>query len=344
MPRALAPFLPLALLPALWALPASADDGPARTVPPPGRPAISVLRPADLAALVRHLDASVDAGPQLIIVIGGFASAHDDAAFDALRRRYDGDPRYEIVRFGAGSAHYDTTGTLDANARALLEEIRSRSPHYARVHLVTHSMGGAVADRAFAQGLSAADGVRTYVALAAPHDGAGAAFLSTLVLGLAGPDAEEIRSVARLAGHNIGAPAVEDLAWLRAGPPPPGVARLDVRLATDALVTRQDGRTPGVEARTLLPDSLDDLEGHGAVLTDPRVVDLVRATIADGVPPPDRRSAVLRRAADEVDAATEILARVALAAAAAGILASLLAARAERHSLSGRIRRRVFGR
>src|SRR5439155_589326 len=78
--------------------------------------------------------------------------------------------------------------------------IRSLAPTHSVVHIVTHSMGGVVADRAFAQGLSHEDGVATYVAWSAPHSGSDAARGFVLA-----------NSVAR--GPN---PAIhESLLWLR---------------------------------------------------------------------------------------------------------------------------------
>jgi hypothetical protein len=259
------------------------------------RPAATRLLASDLpAAAVR---------PQLVVLVGGLGSAHDASEFDVLLEPFRNDPRYAIVRFGGSPEHpYDTTGSLEANGQSLAAFVRAHSPRYDGVHLVTHSMGGAVVDRAFALGLSSADGVRTYTALAAPHDGATAAMLARRTLDLAGEDAPLVRSVYRAVGlHDLGSAAVMDLAATRAAPGPAGVARLEVRMATDQVVLAPDSRGTGADSRVLLPDSLRDLEGHGGILVDPRARELVRATIESGTPHADERAGALRAAASITD-------------------------------------------
>src|SRR5207249_806631 len=81
--------------------------------------------------------------------------------------------RYDVRRLGEDPRFpYDTYGGVDANAQILTDEIRTVGRDYSAVNIVSHSMGGVVTDQAFANGLSASDGVRTFVAIAGPHSGA----------------------------------------------------------------------------------------------------------------------------------------------------------------------------
>ena len=96
---------------------------------------------------------------ELIVLVGGYASGDDAHVFDAFRARVGQEGGYDVVRFGQDVGAYDTFGAVDANAMQLRDTIRSLSTSYDSVHIVTHSMGGVVADRAFALGLSASDGV-----------------------------------------------------------------------------------------------------------------------------------------------------------------------------------------
>ncbi|HKY50574.1 MAG TPA: hypothetical protein VJP45_04905, partial [Candidatus Limnocylindria bacterium] len=149
---------------------ASADEGPplpGSEAGPPLRPPLTVLRATDRAT---GTTSSGAARRELIVLVGGYASDANDDVFDELRGRLAGQG-YEVVRFGRDLGTYDTYGSVDANAARLRDSVRSISTDYGGVHLVTHSMGGVVADRAFALGLSANDGVTTYVAWAAPHHG-----------------------------------------------------------------------------------------------------------------------------------------------------------------------------
>jgi hypothetical protein len=277
----------------LEGLPPGASDASGRGSGAPGRPAPTQLLPTHLPI--------AEARPQLIVLVGGLGSAADGREFDRLLEPFSDDPRYEIVRFGASAGHpFDPTGSLETNGRSLANYVRAVAAGYDGVHVVAHSMGGAVADRAFAHGLSAEDGVRTYTALAAPHDGATAAMLARRTLEFAGEDAAGLRALSRLA-HDIGSPAVTELAGLRAAAPPAEVARLNIRMATDQVVLAPDARSPGVDSRVLLPDSFRDLEGHGAVLSDTRAAELVRGTITQGRPPADTRGRELQAAAAVAD-------------------------------------------
>ena len=299
--RVAAALLALPLLLSIGAV-ASADDG---------RPARTVERATDLPPQ------RVAPERELILLVGGLGSSAYDATWDALKERYSGDPRYELRRFGADPRFsYDTLGALEPNATRLRDEVRALAPRYAAVHLVTHSMGGAVADRAFAQGLSSADGVRTYVALAAPHNGATAARIAQGALAHALDEALEVRAIVGTAMHDPARDAARDLAARRTHVPVIGVTRLDLRLATDLLVPGPDTKVRGVPSRVLLPSSPESLEGHGGVLHDPAVLDAIRTTIATRSVPPDPRGELLREATDLVSRASDELALLALLAAA----------------------------
>jgi len=266
------------------------------------------------------------------MLVGGLGSNADDATWDAVLARYRDDPRFELRRFGADPLYrYDTVGDIESNAVRLRDEIRSRAPRYTAVHLVTHSMGGAVADRAFAQGLSDRDGVRTYIALAAPHNGATAARIAQTSLALAGDEGTELRAAAAALVHDPATPAVRDLAARPVALPTSGLARLDLRLATDLLVLGPDSRVRGVDSRTYLPSSFATIEGHGGILHDPAVIDLIATTIAAGAPPPDTRGAVLRQATDVAGRTLDELAAVLFLAAAALALALAQALRIARY-------------
>jgi len=349
----------LATLPAAGALVASADDGPPRDQDAAGRPSRTVLRPTEIRPApprtgetepARELPRSGEpsgareappvvvspsryAPPrrELVLLIGGFASTPNDGAFDALAARFAADPRYELRRFGADPRHpYDTRGAFDPSADALVAQIREEAPRYAAVHLVTHSMGGAVVDRAFERGLSARDGLRTVVSLAPPRSGATIARASTGALAAAGVDAPLVRRILAPV-HDPGLAAVRDLA--REHPVmavPPGVTRLDLRLATDALVLARDASASGTDSRTLLPSTAGGLEGHGGILRDPRALALATATVTDGRAPPDDRSFVERVVTDEVASLDDRAVRLALLVAVAALLALIVGLRVRR--------------
>ena len=302
-----------ALLPAL-ALVASADeDPPLQTVDagPPLRPPLSVLRAADRAPAAPALTISVPK-KELIVVVGGYGSDSRDGTFDAFAARVARESGYEVVRFGRDIGSYDTYGGVDANAERLRDSIRSVSADYGGVHIVTHSMGGVVADRAFALGLSASDGVTTYVAWAAPHDGAHGAQAMQTTLALSGAAREDTRTFTTAYFKDPDSAAVRDLA--RADPvgPLPGVVRLDLRLATDALVSTSDARDGGVPSRVLLPQTLGELEGHGGILQSEQAIDLTLATIKTRAVPPDTRGRVLHAAANSIAQSVDTYAQIAL--------------------------------
>ncbi len=163
-------------------------------------------------------------------------------------------------------------------------------------------MGGPVVDRAFAQGLSREDGVRTYVALAAPHSGATEAIAAQAVMAGAGDGAALLRSIVARHAHDPDSDAIRELARLAPPRPPIGVTRLDVRLASDYIVLSGDTFAPGVDTRAFVPRDLGAVfEGHGGVLRDERALALTRATIATGRVPSDDRSLELKLAAHRMD-------------------------------------------
>lgn len=309
-----ATFVAWAVLPAL-ALVASADEGPPlppADAGPPLRPPLTVLRAVGRAPSVSAIPVNAQK-KELIVLVGGYASGPDGHVFDAFRARVAQEGGYDVVRFGEDLGAYDTFGAVDANAVQLRDSVRTASSGYGGVHIVTHSMGGVVADRAFALGLSAADGVTTYVAWAAPHDGAHAAQALQTTLTVSGPVRDDTRAFTAAHFRDPDSAAVRDLARAHVSGPPPGVARLDLRLATDALVSSADARDPGVVSRVLLPRSFGELEGHGGILRSDEALDLTLATIRSHAVPPDERGVVLRTASEMVAQTIDGHAQLALA-------------------------------
>jgi hypothetical protein len=279
---------------------ASADDG---------RPPLTELRPGEIRSspapsLAPSSDPLVEIirapapKKELVLFVGGYGSQANDGAFDVLASRFPPD-RYDVRRLGDDPRFpYDTYGGLDANAQVLTNEIRTIGGAYSAVNVVTHSMGGAVTDRAFANGLSSADGVRTYIAIAAPHSGADYARAPAFVLPIIGPVKDIVRAGAVAAARDPESAAIRDLATARPVRPPAGVARVDVSLATDGFVNELDARDPGVPQRLFLPATPRELvDGHGGSLVNREIADLVVETIRTHQVPPDRRDVVTRLAA-----------------------------------------------
>ena len=227
--------------------------------------------------------------------MGGYGSRSDDGAFDVLAARFSAD-RYDVQRLGEDPRFpYDTYGGVDANAQILTDEIRSIGGTYSAVNIVSHSMGGVVTDRAFANGLSASDGVRTFVAIAGPHSGADYARAPAFLLPILGPVEDIVRAVGVAAARDPSSDAIQDLAVARPIPAPAGVARVDASLATDGLVNEFDARNPGVPQRVFLPASLRELiDGHGGSLVNRQIADLVVETVRTHEVPPDRRDPITR--------------------------------------------------
>lgn len=286
------------------ALVAAGDDGPSRSVPT-GRPTRTILRPTEISKLPPQHPSE----KEIILLVSGIGSDAPDSDFDSIVAALDKDPRYEIHRFGGDAAHpYDTHGSLEENADQLTAEIRELAKTHPKIDIIAHSMGGAVVDVAFHRGLSANDKVATYIALAAPHDGSTEARIGQpfLALGDLLGARTELRAISAGLAQDVGSRAAQDLAAIHAGPPPRGVTRLDVRMATDAIVTAPDAWTPNVTSRTLLPTTAGSIEGHGGVTTDPQAIALITSTIASGRPPArDWRGAILEFAARTVSTLVE---------------------------------------
>lgn len=323
--------LALALLSAAGAFPAAGDDGPPLREGVSGRPARTILRPLEVPELAPE-PAPRSSEKEVVLLVAGIGSAVQDPTWDALIARLRTDPRYEIRRFGADPAYpYDTLGRVADNAAALTAEVRDLSSRYRGIHLVTHSMGGAVVDTAFARGLSANDGVQSYIALAAPHDGSTVARFGQLVALDAGGAAPEARAIASFVqGRDISGPATIDLARLHSRPATAGIARLDLRMASDVAVIQRDAAVPGIDSRILAPRGLGEwLDGHGAITRDPRALDVVTTTIARRASPPDARGAEIAEAA-RISRIADAMVPWALALIAVCLLAGCWALRRSR--------------
>lgn len=323
---AVLPFLPLG------APIAAADEGspvaPA-SVSPRLRPPAGVLRHVDVDRVAVTPAPSAARGRELVVLVGGYQSCAcpDDGTFDALRSRLAADGGFDVVRFGADPRFpYDTFGAVAPNATRLRDQVRALAPGYDGVHIVTHSMGGVVADQAFARGLSREDGVVSYVSWAGPHSGSDAARGLVAAGVLSGTMSGPLREGLLWLRMEEDSPAVRDLATASAAPAPPGVVRLDLRESTDVLVTGRDARDPGVPSRIL--DG--QLEGHGGILRDPVAIELTVRTISERrVPPEDRpRAMVLAAERRSEDLARLVLATVCVLACVA--CATALFARSSR--------------
>lgn len=273
--------------------PAAADDGPLSGVDLAVRPPTTILRPLSLGPVVgparEHLG-------ECIVTVGGLGSDPTDPKdrpFDRLLEPYLKDPRYRVIPFGteAGFA-YATRGAVNANAKVLRDQVRAIAPGCAAIHVVAHSMGGLVADRAFARGLSSDQRVATYMPMSAPHNGATLAKAVQHVVTMDADLAGDLRTTASALGvHDPDSPAVRDLArsW-RPPRPPRGVSAARIYMATDVLVPLWDAASPGWELRVYPPDDPTDGEGHGATLRDERVHRIVREAIERRAVPIDERA------------------------------------------------------
>ncbi len=277
------------------ALVASADEGsptPSGQVDPRIRPPSGVLRHVDAPTAV-PVFTSAPRAKELVVLVGGYQSCAcpDDGTFGPLRERLAAIPDVDVLRFGADPRFpYDTFGAIEPSALNLRDQIRSVTDQYAAVHIVTHSMGGVVADRAFADGLSRDDGVVTYVSWSAPHDGSDAARGLEIARLVTGAGDGAFREGLLWLQMESNSPAVRDLARARAVVPPDGVVRLDLREMTDVLVTDRNANDPGVPSRILSRK----VEGHGGILSDPEALDLTMRTIETRRVPPDERARALQ--------------------------------------------------
>jgi hypothetical protein len=308
---------------------ALANDAPSPT--PHVRIPDSVLRHVDAQTLEVPPTPRPDThAKEVVILVEGYESCAclDDHAFDLLRDRLVASG-FDVVSFGKDPRHpYDTLGRIEPSAISLRDEARELGHQYAGVHIVTHSMGGVIADRAFVDGLSAADGVLTYVAWSAPHDGSDAALAVDIVRAAHG-DMDVVRSMGRQVGNEPDSAATRDLAVTRAPPPPPGVVRLDLREANDWLVNKWDARDPGVPSRILQTrrPGLQELDGHGAILLDPNATDLTVRTITTRRVPPDDRGQELIEAAQQESNTWSRLALIGLCVLTAAICVRALTRR-----------------
>jgi hypothetical protein len=273
-----------ASLHALHGPPASADGGCGA----PGRPACTLLRPTESDS---RPDAPFGAG-DCVVLIGGLGSSAESTALalDPLLARADGVTVTTLA--------YDSLGRIGPAARALRDHVERISPSCGAIHLIAHSMGGVVADRAFSLGLSVRDRIATYIPLASPHNGS---TIARALCGVGGIDAgyvELLRRIAELLGQpDPSSAAICDLAMVGPAREPRGVATARLRLVTDPLVPRRDHLAPHRDVRELLPVEPEELEGHGGILRSAQARRVVERALADRAVPADDRDLAQREAA-----------------------------------------------
>lgn len=274
-----------ALAPAIAML-VLAPAAPADACGGPERPVCTVLRPAPLVERPRP---SAGYGQQCIVTVGGLASPTDGSDNDFFIRVLGDLTRsldHRVVRFGVDRGAYDTEGAISRSSAELRRMVRGIAGDCHGIHLLAHSMGGLVTDRALAKIEPADMGVATYVALASPHNGATAARVLTAAVNVAPVVAD--------AASLLGAPdprsdAVHDLATARRPPRVPRVeGHVRLRMTTDEIVYHADNFDPRVDVREFTPDPLspDEWLGHGGIVHSAAVQEVVRATIATGRVPP----------------------------------------------------------
>ena len=264
--------------------PASADCGDA------GRPACTLLRPEPAPSRVTTDPGN---GEKCVLMVGGLASPTDgsDEIFFATVL---GDLVWNVdrrhIRFGLDVGEYDTEGAISRSSAELGRAIRAISPGCASIHVLAHSMGGLVVDRALSKIDPNAHGVATYVAMASPHNGATAARALRAAVAL---DPIVADAAAVLGAPDLRSDAVRDLAAAR---PPRRLPRVDqhvrLRMTTDEIVYRADNFDRRVDVREFAPDPLSPREwlGHGGIVHNEDVQRIVRETIASGCVPPIGRN------------------------------------------------------
>ncbi len=294
----------LVLAPASFA---HAEDG--RGTAPSIRPPEAVLRHVD-AARTAVPAASAAPSKELVVLVGGYqsCSCQPDPDFETLRRSLEG-AGFDVVQFGTDPRYpYDTYGHIAPNAVHLRDEVRSFSNQYDAIHIVAHSMGGVVADQAFAAGLSADDGVVSFVSLASPHSGSDGARAMSRLRAITGHVDALVRKVGLMARIEPESDAASDLATVRPIPAPRGVVRLDVRESGDAMVSGRDARDPGVTSRVI---DGPPLTGHADILTNPDVMRMTLDTMIGRRVPLDARSRDLidaaQRNADQLDGIARVV-------------------------------------
>ena len=276
--------------------PALADGGCGA----PGRPACTVLRPtAPEATGPTGLGA-----PDCVVHVGGLGST-----VDSTERAFSG-----LTIDGAETSvlEYDALGKIAAAGEALRAHVARISGRCGAIHLVAHSLGGVVADRAFSKGLSAADRVVTYIPLASPHNGSAMA-RDLCGVGNVDPDyAELLRQVAALLDvPDPTAEAICDLARVRPPRPPRGVETARLRLVTDPVVLRRDHVAEYFDVRELLPLEDAEIEGHGGILRSTRAREIVRRSIEQRSIAADDRGVDQRVAAEVASHAADRVASTA---------------------------------
>jgi PGAP1-like protein len=276
--------------------PAHADGGCGAS----GRPACTVLRPIAASAP----GAAPLGAPDCVVQIGGLGSTADSTARDFEGLAVDG-AQVSVL-------DYDALGRIAAAAEALRDHVARIRDGCAAIHLVAHSMGGVVTDRAFSKGLSGADRVATYIPLSSPHNGAS---LARHLCGVEAVDpdySELLRQVSALLDlPDPTAAAICDLARVQPPRPPRGVASARLRLVTDPLVLRSDHAAPYFDVRELLPFEGAEVEGHGGILESTQAREIVRRSMEERAIIGDERGADHRLAAEAASYAAESAASVA---------------------------------
>ena len=293
-------------------VPANADGGCGAR----GRPACTVLRPVAAGA---PGPATLGA-PDCVVQIGGLGSTADSSA-----RAFEG---LAVEGTETSVLDYDALGQIAAAAEALRAHVARIQDGCGAIHLVAHSMGGVVADRAFSKGLSSADRVRTYIPLASPHNGSS---LARRLCGVGELDpgyADLLRQVSALLDvPDPTAAAICDLARVRPARPPRGVATARLRLVTDPLVLRRDHTAAYFDVRELLPLEEAEVEGHGGILESAQAREMVRRAVEERAIPRDDRATDHRLVAETASHAAESTASVAHDAVAGVIWSGAIIAR-----------------
>lgn len=303
MRHAIRPALLLVLaagLPVLRSTPAAAADRPACTTVR-SHQACTILRPIAAGARSARFGA-----PECVVVVGGLGSRPEDlepffAPVLAGLGAADGDLPYRIAYFGIeqGDRHpFAPFGAIGLNADNLRGLVRDLADECSATHVVAHSMGGAIADRALSMGLSANDGVVTYLPISSPHNGSLAARALRLGVELDDRYASAVGAIARRTGlHDPTSDAVRDLGRRPRSPRPPRVATVRQRVVTDLIVLRGDTVDRRVDVREYLPGSLPEWEGHGGAVANEHVRRVVQSTLRKHRAPADHRSPVELRSA-----------------------------------------------
>lgn len=282
LPRLVAPAIALALCAGPLASVAFGDGGACDVSR--GRPTCTILRPSP-PATPREAAAAIGR-QQCIVIVGGLGSPTDGSDadfFGAVLGDLVDSADHRSIRFGLDAGSYDTTGAISRSAEELRAVISRASDDCEAIHILAHSMGGVVVDRALSKGDPAAAGVATYVAMASPHNGATVARVVRAALDHDPLLAHTASAVADIFGlPDPGSDAIRDLARARAPARIPRVEHLRVRMVTDEVVLRGDNIDRRVDVREYAPAALDELLGHGGIVRSAPVQRIVRETIRSG--------------------------------------------------------------